>query len=145
MGQFDENEQSIVDCIYEVGEKVDLKEFLNSYRNPYPIYYIAEAICNEMPENSLKYKEIKRFIDEKLEMKRGCRYDAVIRIVWAAIRYTYPDTEWDELLLKFKKKESRPVITLVKEDLFEKNKERAKLQIQEFFDANDAVPQEVKA
>lgn len=142
--ELENDEQSIVDCIYEVGEKVDLKEFLNSYRNPYPIYFIAEAICNEMPEKSLKYKEIKRFIDDKLEMKRGCRYDAVIRIVWAAIRYTYPNTAWDELLLKFKNPKKRPIITLIKEDSIEENIERAKLQSQEYFDAHDNVPQYIK-
>lgn len=137
-------EQSVVDCIYDVGEKVDLKDFLNSNRNPYPIYFIAEAICNEMPENSSKYKEIKKYVDNKLEMKRGCRYDAVVRIVWAAIRYSYPNMGWDELSLKFEKHKKRPIITLVQTESIEDNIKKAKIQIEAYFDTHENVPQNIK-
>lgn len=76
-------------------EKIDFEKenkdylFLRKYRHPYPIYFIADAICKEIPEDLLKYQEIKKYIDRKLEMKRGCSYDAVVRIVWAAISYIH--------------------------------------------------------
>lgn len=140
----DVRDYSIVDCVYDVGEKVDLKEFLSTYRNPYPIIYIAETICNEVPEGSLKYKEIKNYIDKKLEMKRGCRYEAVIRIIWAAIRYAYPNMNWDELSLKFKKHEERPVVTLIRADSIEENIKRARIQIEAYFDTHESVPLNVK-
>lgn len=96
------NTKSIVDCVYDMGKKVDFRDYLNAYRNPYPIYYIADAICKEMPRESTKYKEIKAYIDNKLEMKRGCTYNVIVRIVWDAIRYTYPGRGWDELSVLFK-------------------------------------------
>lgn len=138
------DEKTIVDCIFDVGEQVDLKTFLSSYRNPYPIYYIAEAICKEMPEDSIKYKEIKRYVDSKLEMKRGCKYDAVVRIVWAAIRYTYPNVRWDELSLMFKEYEKKPIVTLNKNDSIENTIEKAKQQVEEYFATHENVPENIK-
>lgn len=101
------NKQSIVECVYEVGRTVDFRNFTNAYHNPYPIFYIADAICSEMPKDSQLYKDIKTYIDNKLEMKRGCTYNVIIRMVWAAIRHTYPGKGWDELSLLFKSKKQK--------------------------------------
>ncbi len=130
----DLSSRSIVDCIYDVGETVDLKSFLNAWRNPYPAYYIAESICNEIPKDSIKYKDIKKYIDGKLGMKRGCRYDVVVRIIWAAIRYTYPENMgWEELSLEFKKPVERPFVTIDTNDSIESNIESVKAQVEAYF------------
>lgn len=142
--KMESEEQSVVDCIYDVGEKVNLKDFLRTSGNLYPIYYIAESICNEIPEDSFKYKEIKKYIDNKLGMERGCRYNTVIRIIWSAIRYTYPDVIWDELALKFKKYEIQPVVVLIQTDSIEEIIRDAKIQIEAHFDVHYKIPQGVK-
>ena len=77
-------------------------------------------------------------------MKHGCRYNAVVRIVWAAIRYTYPNVGWDELSLKFSEHEKRPIVTLNKNDSIENNIEKAKQQTEEYFATHENVSENIK-
>lgn len=128
------SQKSIVDCVYEID---DLGEFLRTHRVVCPLYYISGSICNEIPKESEKYKEIKKYIDSKLDMKRGCTYSAIIKIVWAAIYNAYSSMHWDELSLKFKEPLKRATIILNIDDSIKENIECFKKQAIAYFDAHD--------